>query len=74
MFFVRKAAEPIGGDDAPLPGSAAVNAAGPSGRARYRHNKQAPLLDAPATGTAERPFWTRLLPARQAPSQSPFRS
>ncbi len=50
MFFVRKAAEPIGGDDAPLPGSAAVNAAGPSGRARCRHNR-APLLDAAVIGT-----------------------
>lgn len=55
MFFVRKAAEPIGGDGTPLPGSAAVNAAGPfwtcplpaqqsapSGRACYRHNKRPP--------------------------------
>lgn len=54
MFFVRKAAEPIGGDGTPLPGSAAVNAAGPSGRARCRHNR-APLPDTPVTGTTSDP-------------------
>lgn len=50
MFFVRKAAEPIGGDGTPLPGSAAVNAAGPFWT-RPSPAQQAPLLDAPVTGT-----------------------
>lgn len=53
-FSSGKRQSPLG-DGTPLPGSAAVNAAGPSGRARYRHNKQAPLLDAPVTGTTSAP-------------------
>lgn len=54
MFFVRKAAEPIGGATARRSREAL-----PSMRRA--------LLDAPVIDTAEHPFWTRLLPAQQAP-------